>query len=124
MAIRTIISEPVPERSSARITAKLEDEAGAGIPGGSLTTLTLTLYAAGPGTVINNRNKQNALNANGVTIDASGNLVYQMDPLDNQNIGSDPTERHIALFEWTWSAGAKAGKHEVLLTVVNLGQVP
>lgn len=124
MAIRTIISDPVPERSSARITAKLEDETGAGIPGGSLTTLTLTLYAAGSGTIINGRNKQSVLNANGVTVDGLGNLTFQMDPLDNQIVGTDPNERHIALFEWTWSAGAKAGKHEVLLMIVNLNLVP
>lgn len=124
MAIRTIISDPVPERSSARITAQLQDEAGAGIPGGSLTTLTLTLYTAGSGTILNGRNKQNALNANGVTVDASGNLIFQMDPLDNQIVGTESHERHIALFEWTWSAGAKAGKHEVLLTIVNLNLVP
>ncbi len=124
MSIRTIITDPIPERSSARITAQLQDEAGAGIPGGSLTTLTLTHYVAGSGTVINSRNKQNVLNINGVTIDANGNLTWQMDPLDNQIVGTDPSERHIALFEWAWSAGAKAGKHEVLLAVVNLGLVP
>lgn len=123
MSIRTIIIESIPERSTARITAQLVDEAGAGIPGGSLTTLTLTLYAASSSAIINSRNAQNVLNASGVTIDASGNLTFQMDPLDNQIVGTDPTERHIALFQWTWSAGAKAGKHEVLLTVVNLNQV-
>lgn len=125
MAIRTIISDPVAEKSSAKITGQLQDEDGNGIPSSSLSSLKLTLYVAGqPSQIINNRNKQNVLNANGVTIDSQGNLIYIMTPEDNQIIGSSPRERHIALFEWEWSGATKAGRQQILIEVVNLEQVP
>lgn len=125
MAIRTTIKDPIPERTSAKLTTQLQDEDGNGIPAGSLGTLKLTLYVAGsPASVINNRNKQDVLNINGVIVDSQGNLSYQMTPEDNQIIWDQTQERHIALFEWTWQSEARAGKHEILMQVINLESVP
>ncbi len=109
------------ERSTAVYTATLKDETDTVIPSASLTTLTLTLYDAANGTIINSRNGQNVLNANNVTIHAtSGLLTWTMQPADNVIVwpkASGQFEKHIALFRWTWSSGAKAGSHEVEIRV-------
>ncbi len=119
MAIHTYISELVPEKSSAKLTAKLQDEDGNGV--GNPTTLILTLYVEGDLTsIINSRNGQNVLNVNNVTVDSSGNLTFLMQPADNQIINTNrKIERHVALFEWTWGSG-KESRHEIIIPVENL----
>ncbi len=125
MAFRTVLKDVLPERASAKIAGILRDENSNGVGSGSLTALTLTLYVEGsPAIIINSRNKQNVLNANGVTVDASGNLAWLMDPLDNSIMDSTKSiEPHVALFEWTWG-GTKAGRFEILVSVKNLNLVP
>ena len=117
------------ESSTARLTAVVEDETETAIPSASLDTLTLLLYdqrtqIASPGTtgaVINGRNRQSVLNANGGTVDASGNLEMLLSPADNVIIGTGEgqSERHVALFEYTYAAGLKSGKEEILIDVFN-----
>ena len=115
-----MISE-VNERSTAVYTATIKDEDDTAIASASLTTLTLTLYDAANGTIINSRNGQNVLNANNVTIHAtSGLLTWTMQTADNVIVwkkASGQFEKHIALFRWTWDSGAKAGSHEVEIRV-------
>lgn len=120
--MRTLISNAIAEKTTARVTAVLRDELGAGISAAQLTALTLTIYDIATGGVINSRNKINILNANGGDVDSSGNLTYWMTPADNTII--TPTkdfEDHCLLFEW--SSGSKDGKHEVIVKVVNLEKV-
>lgn len=115
------------ERTTRVYTAVLENEDGNGIPASGLNTLTLTLYDFSTGTILNSRNKQPALNANGVTIDSAGNLKWTMQPEDNAIVDTDlianAKEKHKALFEWTYAGGAKYGKHEVSIRVENLNKV-
>lgn len=119
------------ESGSARLTAVVKDETETPIPGASLGTLTLMLYdqateLATPGTteaIINSRNRQDVLNANGCVVDSTGGLVMTFGPADN--VIFHPTkssERHVALFEYTYAAGLKAGKEEVLIDVYNLSR--
>jgi hypothetical protein len=112
----------VNEQTTARYTAQIVDETGAALPAASLSTLKLTVYDQASGSVLNSRSQQNVLNANGVTVDSSGNLVWVMDPADNAIVGTRELEAHIALFEWTW-ASTKAGRHEVPILVLNLAKV-
>ena len=112
----------VNEKTTARYTAQIVDELNVGIPAASLSTLTLTLYGVVSGTILNSRNAQNVLNANGVTVDSSGNLVWTMAPADNAILGTQALETHAALFVWTW-AGTKEGRHEVIILVDNLQKV-
>lgn len=117
----------VRENSNALVSGlRLLDESGAGVGTGQLTTLTLTLYLKGsPSTYINGRNAQDALNANGVTVDAIGNVTWQMSYLDNPLVGEpDQAEEHVALFEWTWSGGTKKGNAERLISVIPVVNVP
>lgn len=114
------------EQASGRYTAIITSNDGATpVPAASLLTLTLTLYvikADGSIAYINGRNAQNVLNANNVTVDASGNLIWSIQVADTTLVEDLPFERHIALWEWT--AAGVAGKHEVVIVVQALDEVP
>lgn len=116
---------PIDEKTTGQYTATLVGNDGVTpLPGATLTTLVLTLYAIkqdGTDGIVNARNSQNVLNANNVTINAAGLLTWLIQVGDTTLIEAIPFERHIALFEWTWPTGA--GKREVVLLVRNLRRV-
>lgn len=119
----------VPERTTQRYTATIKDELGAAVPAASLLTLTLTLHDVQTGTLLGGRPaQQNVKNANNVTVDSAGNLVWLIQPADNAIVTDTLLhEQHIALFEFTYtdSGGNSArGQHEVQLTVINAKKVP
>jgi len=127
MAIQTVLTNKILEKTTPKITAVIKDENGVAIPSTSLDTLTLDFYNMSDNptfAVINSRTAQNVLNANDVSLDTSGNLTWQMVPLDNAVIDSAlTTEDHRAVFNWTYSGGAKTGRHIIDLTVVNLEKI-
>jgi hypothetical protein len=115
------------------LTATIKDEDEAPIPSSALGTLTLMLYdqkteLASPGTttaIINGRNRQNILNANGCAVSTGGVMTMTFSPADNIIVNTGivrRSERHVALFEYTYAAGLKAGKEEVLIDVYNLSR--
>jgi hypothetical protein len=114
------------EGSSGSFTARIVGNDGVtALPAASLVTLTLTLYvikADGTIAYVNTRNAQNVLNLNNVIVDALGLLTWAIQPADTALVEAIAFERHIALFEWTWSGGA--GKREIVLVVQNLTEVP
>jgi len=114
---------PIDEKESGRYTAVIVGNDGVTpLPGPTLTTLILSLYVIKQdGTDSMIRTSQNVLNANNVTVDAAGLLVWIVQVADTTLVEVVPFERHIALFEWTWPSGA--GKHEVVLNVRNLRRV-
>tara|TARA_Y100000361_G_scaffold142162_1_gene147920 strand:+ start:1235 stop:1627 length:393 start_codon:yes stop_codon:yes gene_type:complete len=117
----------VEEKITARYKVILSDEAGAVIPLSDMTTITLTLYDDYTGTIINSRNAQNVKNTNNVTYTEAGLLTWTLQPNDNIIVSSDVRtnsyEKHIALFEFTWDSGAKAGKHELEFQVRQINKV-
>lgn len=126
MAVRKTGLATIPEGSTARLTGVLKDESGVVIDVANLTTLTLTLYVKDfPNKIINSREGQSVKNANGGTVDGSGNLTMILSGADNAIVdaGND-TEDHIALFKWSWNSGANFGRKEILLTVDNLDKEP
>lgn len=122
MAANDPVSFPVNEQTSGQYTATLVANDGVTpLPGGTLTTLTLSLYvikADGTQQVVNSRNVQNVLNLNNVTISAGGALAWAVQPGDTTLVETLAFERHIAIFKWTWPAGQ--GEHEVVLVVRHL----
>jgi len=118
-----IIDALVPQSSTSRITAVIKDEAGVAVPSANLTTLTLTLYKISNGNILNSRDDVNVLNTGGGTVDANGNLIMTLDPLDNILTNGRSTEEHRAMFKYTYNSGAKTGFHEVEFTVGNLRKV-
>tara|TARA_Y100000004_G_C8799106_1_gene362588 strand:- start:156 stop:548 length:393 start_codon:yes stop_codon:yes gene_type:complete len=117
----------VEEKTTARYKVILSDELGAVIPLSDMTTIILTLYDVYTGTIINSRNAQNVKNTNNVTYTEAGLLTWTLQPNDNIIVSSDVRtnsyEKHIALFEFTWDSGAKAGKHELEFQVRQLNKV-
>ena len=116
------------ERETGTYTATVTGNDGVtAIPAVSISTFVLSLYAIlanGTVTFINGRNDQNVLNANNVTISGAGLLTWAIQVADTAiQEATLPFERHIALWEWVTTAGA-AGKHEIILVVKNLSQVP
>jgi hypothetical protein len=123
MPTRDVMLTPVFEGASARLTATIAGLTGVGF---KPTTCTLLLYDEATGEVINSRTRVNVRDANGGTISSDGALVFELTPDDNVIVTpgrSVQRERHIALFEFTWDSGTKAGKHEVEFTVVDSDQV-
>lgn len=113
------------ERASGTITGLIVAEDGATpIPGSTLATLTLTLFADDADqTIINGRSDQSVLGVNGGAVSEAGELTMTLAPADNAIVDADlPVERHYALFQWTWGAG-KAGKALAVLNVQNLAKV-
>lgn len=113
------------ERTSVWVSGVFTDADGDFIPVSSLSTVTLTLYDEGTKTILNSRNAQNVLNNNGVSINSDGVMVWIMVPDDNAILNASAvSERHVALFEWTWGTPARYGKMEIGLQVINLNKVP
>lgn len=124
MSDRTVLPGVVPEKSTLRITGRLQDENNVAIGVSALTTLTLTLFDKASASIVNSRSASDIKNANGGTVDANGNFTLVLGPLDGTIIDSgQPYERHVALFEWTYGGGSKQGRHEVEWIVRNLSKV-
>lgn len=94
------------EETTAKFTAVVKDQDGTAIPYTSLDTLQLTVYDQDTETVL--RTTTDALNSNGVTVDASGNLTWILEPyetkISNLTIDIEATEDKVALFEYSYSA--------------------
>lgn len=86
---------------------------GSAIEKAALATLTITLFnkpTDGDPTpsVINSRNAQSVLDANGGTVTAAGVLTMKLDASDNTiidttNIAVGEHETHVARLTWTWT---------------------
>jgi len=116
------------ENTTAPFTAYLKDHDGVALAAADITTLTLTYYDERTGEVINSRDSQDVLNTNNVTVHATSGLVtwtvQQADAVlvgDGVEVGR--TERHVALFQWTYDSGNQAGSDEVNLDILNVGKV-
>lgn len=124
MAVRTVIPDLIPEKSTWRYTGVLKDEKAVAIPAASLTTLTLTLYNLETLAIINSLDGINILNTNRGTVDANGNLAITLHPADNLIVDTTKIEEtHMMLLQWTYAAGVEAGRHEVEFKVRNLDKV-
>ena len=126
MSVRTVLPDPIPEKATWRYTATLKDETETVVAAAQLTTLTLTLYALNAAlTILNSVDATNILNTGRGTVHAtSGLLTIVFEPADNPVVDATLLEeRHLALIQWTYAGGAKAGRHEVEFGVRNLAKV-
>jgi hypothetical protein len=105
--IPTTFPKAVNEKSTAIYTAVLTDQDGAIIPLADIITLTITLCTL-DGTIVNSRSDQDALNANGVSVDALGVLTFVMEPADTEILfpaSTDVFEIHRATFKMNYNGG-------------------
>jgi hypothetical protein len=115
--IRTILADEIAEGSTPPIRATFLDDNGAAH---QPTAATLTLHYNG--TIINSRDATNLLGY--IT---AGVLKFTTAAEDFAIQGSDLSERHVALIEWTWTDSdghTRKDKHEIVHTVRNFLQVP
>ena len=112
------------EGASGRLSGTLVDDENVPISLGYITAVTLTFSDQETGVIINSRDHQDVLNKNGVVITADGQLTWILTPDDNIILSPDinslgTTERHVALFEWTYSTD-RCGNCEIFVDVVNV----
>lgn len=86
-----------------RMTGTLKDAAGVAIAKASVSSITVTLTDAGSGSVVNSRNGQNVLDANGGTLDAtSGAFAWTITSSDTTLVDANgDSEEHTADFTVT-----------------------
>ena len=118
----------VDEGEHADIVGEFLDMNGDTILKASLSSAQLTLYDRTTLAVINSRNLQNVLDANGGTVDSSGEITMRLNATDNAildvagELEAGDIEEHIARFTWGWNDGvlAREGKEEWLVRVAKL----
>lgn len=133
MPYRSIHTTLIPEASTAALSLQLTDEGGEALDRDRIASLTLTLYDEDSEAVINEREDQSILNANGGSVDASGLLTLTLDPADNPILATGKEqERHVALLTWEWGADGATPEAtpvvgtnhaEIVLRVGDLGLV-
>ena len=114
------------EDSVAMVSATLKDEAGGAITDNRMTALRMWLFDAN-GAVINSRSDVDVLNANGATLDASGNFELRLTASDNPIVDSSAGtyERHVLLLKKVWDvANPQQDWDEIEIFVKNLQRVP
>jgi hypothetical protein len=109
----------VNEGEVARVKATFIDYDDGVLELSNILTMTATLRNAEDDSIINGRDNQNVLNANGGTLtDVNGEavLTLYLDESDNANIGGliSGTETHWLDLEWTWDDGfaVRTGRSE------------
>ena len=87
------------------MTGTLKDASGMVIPKAGVTGITLTLRDSGSGSIVNSRNGQNALDANGCTLDAtSGAFAWTIAAADTSLVDATAdAEEHTGDFTVTGS---------------------
>lgn len=125
MSVKQIITTPyIAEATTALLALQLTDETDAPLTLGEIAAVTLTLYEKRSRAILNGRDEQDIKNTNGGIVDGDGSLGVTLSLDDNRLTSqSHLSEYHVALIEWTWEGGDKAGSKEVTFRVVNLAKV-
>ena len=94
---------------SCNVVVTFQDLTGVTIVKASLITLTVTQFEQKTAAIINSRNNQSILDANGGSVANDGTLTLRLQPLDsvitNTNTNVETSEVHVLRFDFTWSDG-------------------
>lgn len=99
---------PVQAGESCDVVVTFKGMNGVAIAKASLATLTATLFDTTTKAVINSRNAQNVLDANGGAVASDGTLTLRLQAADAVIVGTvevGDTEEHTLRLTWTWSDG-------------------
>lgn len=119
MAI-VILTTEVLEQTTGLYEFDIVDEVDVAVPATDLASMTLTYYDLDTLEIINLRNAQNVLNANNVSIDLVGHVIWSLQVEDSILIDTrKELEQHVILFHWVTLNGV-VGRHEVQFPVRNL----
>jgi hypothetical protein len=121
-----VTGPPVAARASAIYTAQIVDGAGAGIPAAALATLTLSLFDAATGAVVDGVSAVNILNSDRGAVDASGNLTVTLRPADTAIFGAAVLPGRLQyrsmVIDWTYNGGGSVGRHQCDFAIVALAE--
>lgn len=113
------------EGSSAQYACTFTDQAGAPIPSGAISAIRCTLRDDRTGQVVNGRDAQPVLMANGGALGPDGAFVLTLGPDDTALVADTPTRtlhlRRLTL-EVTFDAGVLT--HEARFYLRPLGDIP
>ena len=109
---RISVSTQITQCTSAVFSAALVDENGDAVSQAALSFMNLTLKEYTTGIIINSRDAQDVFNANQVTVDNDGIVVWLSQPADNDMVLRDDKEYHVARFEYE-TIGGKRGVTEL-----------
>lgn len=110
---------PFRERDTVIVTATVQDNLGAAIPGSALTSITYTLYSEKTLTAINSRDHVNALSL----VSVLGVLTIELIPADMAIVDGKLEEYHRILIEWIY-ATSRRGSYEIRVIVQDEKKVP
>ena len=117
----TNLTTIIEEQSSSTYRGTLKDDAGTLVP--SLDSLTLTLWDEESGNVVNARNGQDILNANGGSFN-SGLLTFAVTPPDTTIVdATKEMEFRRMTLTFVWNAGLGQKTHAVRFPVRNLRMI-
>lgn len=115
MSIRVVLTTVVPESSVRVYSVTLLDEDGAPVTLAAIDSFTVTLRDADTGFKL--RDRQNVLNVNGGTMDAtSGVFTLVLSSSDNRIVNPlkrpNTVERRVLTLDVVYNLGAKRETHE------------
>lgn len=113
---------PISEKSTFRYSGVLADADGNPVPLSAMESLTLTWYEQTTGDAINGRSHQNVLNANNVTMDEDGNIIWFAQAADTLCVTTLQTEIHVAEFYAVWNTGSLSWQDQI--PIRNLRYLP
>lgn len=107
------------EGAHATITVPIIDGAQAAIAKARIVSLSLTYTDSNTGRTINARARQNALDANAVSVSSTGVITWTMQPADTVILDrSLAPERHLAHFAFVYDTSLE-GSGDVAIDVTN-----
>jgi hypothetical protein len=125
-----LLAETMLEGTTGAYRFELVDELDEGIDGAFVQTLTLTLYDADSGTIVNTRVAQDILNTNNGSIatdpgpPVTTTVTFALQPEDTLILNPNRTREYRVLsFCWTWG-GEWTGRHVVQFGIDNVAFVP
>lgn len=108
------------EGEDSNITLTFSDLDGSVITKANLITLTVTQFEQELQKLINSRNHQTIIDANGGTVGVDGTTLLRLNPNDtiisNARTAVGSYEVHVLYFDWTWHDGVatRTGKGKTL----------
>lgn len=115
----------VPERSALEYTADLIGRGGIIVTAADVAGLSITLYNAADGAIVNQIERAAVNNVGRGTLTDDGHLTITLDAADTPILDpTQPYEHHILLIEGTYDGALRALRREITHVVRNLAKVP
>jgi hypothetical protein len=131
MTTPLVIPDALIEGTTGSYSFALVDGVGEPIDPGFLDTLTATYWDLDNHVIVNGRDHQNILNANGGSVQsvvgppAVTVVMLEFTPDDTVILNEHRrTEQRVLTFEWSWDGGQRHNAHAVQFGINNLEFVP